>query len=259
LQADGFDEQEMPMNSIRSRRELLKTSLSAAAALAMPAALATGADSAEKKGAEAKEPEVTATEDLMREHGILRRVLLVYREMAPRLRQNPTALDAVGLRDAALLIRAFGEEYHEKLLEEKQIFPVVKKRGGEAARYTDILVEQHRRGRQITDYVLTSTKTGKISPSVGAELAEVLEALDRMYEHHAAREDTIVFPAWKLAFTDKQLDEKADEFEEIEKKMFGHDGFEDAEKKISKIEQSLGLADIAAFTAPAPPSGARRP
>jgi len=235
------------MTPIRSRRELLQTSLSAAAALALPAALSAAVPvAAEKKGEPGKEPEVTATEDLMREHGILRRVLLVYREMAPRLRQNPTELDASGLRDAALLFRAFGEEYHEKLLEEKQIFPVVRQRGGEAARYADILVEQHRRGRQITDYLLTSTKSGKISPSVGAELAEILEALDRMYEHHAAREDTIVFPAWKLAFTDKQLDEKADEFEEIE-------------KKISKIEQSLGLADISLFTAPAPPSAARRP
>ena len=246
------------MNSIRSRRELLKTSFSAAAALALPAALTAAPEGAEKKGAEAKGPEVTATEDLMREHGILRRVLLVYREMAPRLRQKPTELDAASLRDAALLFRAFGEEYHEKLLEEKQIFPVVRKRGGEAARYADILVEQHRRGRQITDYLLTSTRSGKISPSVGADLAEVLEALDRMYEHHAAREDTIVFPAWKLAFTDKQLDEKADEFEEIEKKMFGHDGFEDAEKKIAKIEQSLGLADLSLFTAAAPPAEGRR-
>lgn len=242
-----------------SRRDLLKTSLSAAAVLAVPAALDAAPEGGGNRGTEEKEPEVTATEDLMREHGILRRVLLVYRETAPRLRQDAPGIDAAALRDAALLFRAFGEEYHEKLLEEKQIFPAVRKRGGEAARYPDVLVEQHRRGRQITDYILTSTKSGKISPSVGAELAEVLEALDRMYEHHAAREDTIVFPAWKLAFTDKQLDEKGEEFEEIEKKMFGHDGFEDAEKKISKIEQSLGLADLATFTAAPPPSAARRP
>jgi iron-sulfur cluster repair protein YtfE (RIC family) len=259
LQAGDRDEEEMPMNVIRSRRDLLKTTFSAAAVLSVPAALAAAAAATEKKGPAENEPEVTATEDLMREHGILRRVLLVYRETAPRLRQRPSDLEAGSLRDAALLFRAFGEEYHEKLLEEKQIFPVVRKRGGEAARYTDVLVEQHRRGREITDYILTSTKSGKISPSVGAELAEVLEALDRMYEHHAAREDTIVFPAWKLAFTNKQLDEKADEFEDIEKKMFGHDGFEDAEKKISKIEQALGLADLAVFTAAPPPSAARRP
>ncbi|HLO01180.1 MAG TPA: hypothetical protein VK208_22170, partial [Pyrinomonadaceae bacterium] len=34
---------------------------------------------------EATEPEVTATEDLMREHGILRRALLVYQESATKL------------------------------------------------------------------------------------------------------------------------------------------------------------------------------
>jgi len=248
------------MNDLPSRRAMLRASVAAGVAFAVPipGMAKKNAPSAEKETEKEKAPEVTATEDLMREHGILRRVLLVYRETAPRLRRDAAALDASALRDAALLFRAFGEEYHEKLLEEQRIFPVVKKRGGEAARYTDILISQHKRGRQITDYILSSTKSGKISPSVGAELAEVLEALDRMYEHHAAREDTIVFPAWKTAFTNKQLDEQGDAFEEIEKKMFGHDGFEDAEKRISKIEQALGLADLSPFMAPPPPSGARR-
>ena len=41
---------------------------------------------------EAEEIEVTATEDLMREHGILRRALLVYQESATRLRQDATSV-----------------------------------------------------------------------------------------------------------------------------------------------------------------------
>ncbi len=44
-----------------------------------------------------------------------------------------------------------------------------------------------------------------------------------------------------------------DQFEDIEHKMFGKDGFEDAEKKISHIEAELGFADLAQFTPPAPP------
>ena len=32
------------------------------------------------------EPEVTATEDLMREHGVIRRAIVVYREAAMRIR-----------------------------------------------------------------------------------------------------------------------------------------------------------------------------
>ena len=41
--------------------------------------------------------------------------------------------------------------------------------------------------------------------------------------------------------------------EDIEKEQFGEDGFEDAVKQMSAIEGSLGLADIAQFTAPSPP------
>lgn len=250
------------MADMTSRRALFRGSLGAAALLAAPLvpARSRNTDASSKKPKDAG-PEVTATEDLMREHGILRRVLLVYRETAARLRKNAAEVDAAALRDAALLFRAFGEEYHEKLLEERHIFPVVRKRGGEAAAYADLLEAQHRRGREITDWVLSATRGGKLSDSAGGELAGVFEALDRMYEHHAAREDTIVFPAWKRAFTDKQLDEKGDEFEEIERKMFGHDGFEDAERKITGIERTLGLADISRFTAAPPPGpgGARRP
>jgi hemerythrin-like domain-containing protein len=237
--------------NLPSRRSLLTSSLAAGAALITIPSLAEPKKTA--NGNENEEPEVTATEDLMREHGILRRILLVYRESAVRLRRDAAAVDGAALAAAANLFRRFGEEYHEKLLEEAHIFPVVKKRGGRAASEADILIAQHRRGREITGYILSATRSGKLSAPAGAELAGVFENLDRMYENHAAREDTIVFPAWKTAFTNRQLDEKGDEFEDIERKMFGHDGFEDAEKKISGIEETLGWADLAQFTAPPPP------
>jgi hemerythrin-like domain-containing protein len=80
-----------------------------------------------------------------------------------------------------------------------------------------------------------------------------LESLVRMYEHHAAIEDTVVFPAWKQTLNSEQLDEMNEKFEEIEHAQFGKDGFDDALKQISEIEQSLGLGDLAQFTAPAPP------
>lgn len=74
-----------------------------------------------------------------------------------------------------------------------------------------------------------------------------------MYENHTAREDTIVFPAWKAALSGKELEELGDTFEDIEKQQFGGDGFEDAVKQIAGIEQALGFADLAQFTAPPPP------
>jgi hemerythrin-like domain-containing protein len=200
-----------------------------------------------------KEPEVTATEDLMREHGVLRRALLVFLEVVPKLRQNATGVDAAALQQAAKLFRTFGEDYHERMLEEQHIFPLIRKQGPELKRYADILVEQHNRGREVTDYVLAVTNGPRISVAHVEPLAKVLETFVLMYQNHAAREDTIVFPAWKKNFTDKQLDEVSDQFEDIEHKMFGKDGFEDAEKQIGKMERTLGFADLAQFTPPAPP------
>lgn len=70
--------------------------------------------------------EVTATEDLMREHGVLRRALFVYREAATRLRQDPNSVQPDVLEKTAQLFRVFGEDYHERKLEEAYIFPLVK-------------------------------------------------------------------------------------------------------------------------------------
>ena len=201
----------------------------------------------------AEEKEVGAVEDLMREHGVIRRAILVYREAVAKLRAKPNSVDPDVLRRTALLFRNFGEDYHEKKLEETHIFPTIKKAGGPAAAYVDILIAQHQRGREITDYVLASAAKGAIGTGDAEPLARALDSVELMYEHHAAREDTIVFPAWKDALSAHQLDEMGEKFEEIEHQQFGKDGFEDAVAQIARIEQTLGIADISQFTAPPPP------
>lgn len=200
------------------------------------------------------EAEVTAIEDLMREHGILRRALLVYHESAVKLRENPASVPPHALEKTAQLFRAFGEDYHEKKLEEAFIFPTIKKAQGPAAVYADVLLAQHVRGREITDYVLAITAADKIAAGDVAALISVLESFVRMYEHHAAVEDTIIFPAWKAALHEGEIDEMGARFEEIEQQQFGEDGFAAALKRMAEIEESLGLANLGMFTAPAPPA-----
>ncbi|HEY4105893.1 MAG TPA: hemerythrin domain-containing protein [Polyangiaceae bacterium] len=211
--------------------------------------LALAACKAEKDEADAGD--VSAVEDLMREHGVIRRILVVYREAAPRLRVNAAAVPPAALQQAALLMQSFGENYHEKLLEEGHLFPAVKKAGGAAASLIDPLLAQHQRGREITDYVLSSTKPGIVSANAEA-LASALEGFARMYEEHAAQEDTIVFQAWKKALSKKQLSDMAEMFEEIEHKTFGKDGFDDARDKIASIEGELGIT-LASLLPPPPP------
>src|SRR5262249_43547607 len=201
----------------------------------------------------AKPADVTASEDLMREHGILRRALLVYTDIVPKLRNNPSSFPPDALARTAKLFRTFGEDYHETKLEEAYIFPAVKQAGGPAASLPDILVAQHQRGRQITDYILAVTQGGRLGAANAEPLARSLESLVLMYRNHAAREDTIVFPSWKQALSAKQYEELGDKFEEIEQQTFGADGFEDSVRQMSDIESTLGLTDLGQFNAPAPP------
>ena len=62
-----------------------------------------------------------------------------------------------------------------------------------------------------------------------------------------------MFPALKDALSERQLREMDDRFEDIERRTFGKDGYEDAVKQIAQIEQTLGFADLAQFTGPPPP------
>jgi hypothetical protein len=53
----------------------------------------------------------------------------------------------------------------------------------------------------------------------------------------------------KNALSRRRLREAGEEFEEIERRMFGEHGFEDA---VGQIERALGFADLARSTAPPP-------
>ena len=205
------------------------------------------------KTGEEENVEVTATEDLMREHGILRRALLVYQESVVKLRQDAASVPPDALEKVANLFRVFGEDYHEKKLEETFIFPTVRSAPGMAGSYVDALLQQHLRGREITDYVLSIVKADRIAANSVEPLAKALESFVRMYEHHAAIEDTVIFPAWKSVTGQGQLDELGEKFEEIEHEQFGDDGFEMALKRMEEIENSLGLGNLDMFTAPSPP------
>jgi hemerythrin-like domain-containing protein len=195
--------------------------------------------------------DVSATEDLMREHGVIRRVLVVYREVSALLRAKPASVVPDALQQAAKLIRTFAEDYHEKQLEELHIFPALMKMGGPLASTVGTLIAQHQRGREATEYVIVVTRKA-IGAGSAEPLARTLDAFARMYEEHAAIEDTIVFPAWKKMLTPKELDEMGDQFEDIEHKTFGKDGFEDAVDQVAAIEKALGI-ELAALTAPPVP------
>ena len=72
------------------------------------------ADNLLAKEEEKKDNEVSPPEDLMREHGVLKRILLVYGEALRRMDANQD-LPPEPIRESAKIIRSFVEDYHEKL------------------------------------------------------------------------------------------------------------------------------------------------
>jgi hemerythrin-like domain-containing protein len=199
---------------------------------------------------------VSATEDLMREHGVLRRIMIVYREAGGWLAQGKTDFDVLALEQAADLFRAFGEEYHERELEEQHIFPMLQKIGGLGGALVPTLLDQHKRGREMTAFIRARCAGGRIAAGDAAPLARVLQDFERMYAAHTAFEDATAFQAWRQSISQKDRDEAGETFEKIERSHFGGHGFDMAVSQIAQIELKLGLSDLARYTAAAPPAAA---
>src|SRR6185437_7888481 len=77
--------------------------------------------SADPKSPHADADEVTPVEDLMREHGVLRRVMYLYDETIARI-DAKQAFPADAVAACADIVRHVIEAYHEKL-EESFLFP----------------------------------------------------------------------------------------------------------------------------------------
>jgi hemerythrin-like domain-containing protein len=185
-------------------------------------------------------------DDLMREHGVLKRVLLCYREMTARV-QAGAPLDAQDLHDAALIIHDYIEGYHEGL-EEGYVFPALVKTGRLTSTVTTLLV-QHARGRVITQFLLSeATAKGVASPGTAARLAAAMQAFDRMYEPHEAREDTVVFPAFRQIMPAAELTDLGQQFADLQHQEFSTDEFTAVVARVASIEQNLGIYDLAQFT-----------
>jgi hemerythrin-like domain-containing protein len=198
---------------------------------------------------------VSASEAVMRDHGVVRRILVVYREAAALIRANFSSVDGRPIWRAADLLRRFAEAYHEPL-EETQIFPAVMRAGGAAAALVPTLIAQHARGRQITAYVQARTVSGAVAGMDAEPLAAALESAARMFEAHEAYEDTLILPAWRAALTGKQFEDAASQFAAIETAAFKGDGFAQAVAEVGAIEAALRINDPGRYTADAPGAAA---
>lgn len=180
--------------------------------------------------------------DLMEEHGVLKRVLLIYEEASRRISAGEPAPMAE-IHESALIIHDFIEGFHEAL-EEGYVFPQLTK-----ARLLvptiDTLYVQHARGRSITQFLLAQTQ-GTTDPD---QMAAAMDAFVRMYQPHEAREDTVVFPTFRSIHNADQLNELGNTFAQLQREQFRHQGFNSFVQQVTQIEMNLGIYDLNQFTA----------
>jgi len=237
-----------------SRREWLQTGTLLVLAGALPVVAVSQAapppaakpEKPGKPAAAAAVPEVTPVEDLMREHGVLRRILLIYEEISARL-QKGKEFPPPALAGAAGTIRKFVEDYHEKL-EEDHLFPRFEK-AGQLVDLVAVLRRQHQAGRRLTGDILKLADPGALkTPEARRRLPDLLRQFLRMYRPHAAREDTVLFPAFRTLVPAKEYAALGDEFEDREQALFGQEGFERMVTEVAGLEKQLGIYDLAQFT-----------
>lgn len=208
--------------------------------------IALSATAAANQASYSSDEGVTAPEDLMKEHGVLDRCLLVYEEAIRRI-QAKQALPPQVLHQTADLVRRFVEEYHERN-EEKYIFPVFQK-AGKLTDLVQVLLAQHKAGRTITAKILSlSTPEASRNPANLSHAATLCESFIRMYRPHKSREDTVLFPALRTILPAKQVASLGDRMEEDEHKVLGEEGFEKCVAEVEAIEKGLGIYDLAQFT-----------
>lgn len=229
------------------RRVFLKKAGSLTTALVAPFGLLAEArislaQSAKKK----EEAEVSPAEDLMREHGALSRILLIYEEIIKRLIEDQ-ALPPEVLPSSATLIRRFIEDYHEKL-EEEFLFPRFEK-AGKLADLVKVLREQHQAGRRLTDWIKEGAASRTLNDKKkGKGLGENILLFIKMYRPHKAWEDTVLFPSIHSLFSPEEFDKLGDQFEDRERALFGDNGFSRIVSEVAKLEKTLDIYALSKFT-----------
>lgn len=181
----------------------------------------------------------------MREHGVLKRVMLIYDEVLRHLDKGEDVPPEV-IRDAAKIIRGYIEDYHEKL-EEDFYFPRFKETP--LASLAEELLKQHLAGRKLTDLTLRLAKpqTMKVAEE-RRRLADSMRTFVRMYGPHEAWEDTVLFPQFRQIVGAHEYAALSEDFAKREREVFGEDPLGRFVEQAATIEKRLGIFDLAQFT-----------
>jgi hemerythrin-like domain-containing protein len=189
--------------------------------------------------------EFNPPENLMREHGVLARILLIY-EAGLRKFDAGEDFDPSPIANAGRIVREYIEDYHERL-EEEVVFPRFK-RAGRLLALVNVLSDQHRAGRRLTDIVLQTALTGRKDAEDRRRLVHAMQSFIAMYRPHTAREDTVLLPMLKDLFTPGEYEDLAAKVEKSGRRYFVGSRFDGVVQQVASFEIAMGINDLTQYT-----------
>lgn len=194
---------------------------------------------------EEKTADILPTEYLMYEHGILSRILLIYEESLRRMGEGRD-FPVDSLAAASKIVRNFVEDFHQEL-EEEFVFPRFRKER-RFVETVNALELQHKAGRKLTDTITRLAAARNLElPENRLELAGSLGQFVRLCRPHAAREDTVVFPALRGLATPREFRLMGEEFEKRGEELYGYTGFYRVVDQVAGLERKFGIFNPAEF------------
>jgi hemerythrin-like domain-containing protein len=196
-------------------------------------------------------PVIEPTEELMHQHGVLRRIARLFGLAADRLAAGDS-LPRSSVLGAAALFREFGTNHHERKLEEGYVFPDLQRLDSRWESVTQVLIDQHRRGEEILDFVMSVVDRQPLSREDVDALAQSLRGFKQMHEYHTAVEESALFPTWKSIAGQQHYLQVQQAFSTIARDNYGREGIAGAAKQIASLEQAMGAPELADMTAARP-------
>jgi hemerythrin-like domain-containing protein len=200
-----------------------------------------------EKGEELEEEESSPTEDLMREHGVVERILLIYQRILEKAITGQE-IDISAINRASQMVDMYVSNHHEKD-EEEYIFPKFRE-ANYIVEIVDTLENQHDVARELNRQIMDLS-------SQGADISQedLVRLLDRcgmyinMYLPHISRENTIVFPTFFDIVSNEYIQDIKEKMEDEEEQALGDTGFRGLVGRVSEIEKQVGCHDLEQYTA----------
>lgn len=184
-------------------------------------------------------------EDLMLDHAVAERLLLIYQEGTRRMRAKES-VDARVFHETAELVRKVVEDYHQKR-EEAHILGQFGEHA-ELAALAKTLREQHGIARKLTDKILEASTAERFAGGDGRRVVGLsCEAYVRMYRPHMAMESTELFQTLYEVVPEKKLDNIAAQFQKLEQQTFDEGGLDKVLADVERLEKELHIDTLESY------------